>query len=317
MLSENKNRKTVRTFIRTLIVIFAIMNVIAIFHSYKFTHFSDKAVQKTDANSLTNTQKAAIVLTGIDNPRPVNKQKPSQPYTTLTLNSNKKIECWSIKTPQSKGTVVLFHGYGGDKSQMIDKSDEFIKMGYSTLLVDFMGSGGSEGNTTSIGFFEAQQVKTCFDHLKKKGEKNIHLFGTSMGAAAILKAMKDHRLAPASIMIECPFGSMYQTVEARFRIMGAPTFPMAGLLVFWGGTQNGFWAFGHNPYAYAAYVHCPTLLMYGEKDNRVSRTEIDSIFANLNGKKKLVTYPLAGHENYLGRYHDSWVSDVQAFLNTL
>ncbi len=317
MFTEKKKKNPVRTFIRMLIVIFIIMNVIAIFHSYKFTHFSDKAVQKTDANSLTNTQKAAILLTGIDNPRPINKQKPSQPYTTITLNSNKKIECWSIKTPQSKGTVILFHGYGGDKSQLIDKSDEFITMGYSTFLVDFMGSGGSEGNTTSIGFFEAQQVKTCFDHLKKNGEKNIHLFGTSMGAAAILKAMKDYSPDPKSIIIECPFGSMYQTVSARFRIMGAPAFPIAGLLVFWGGTLNGFWAFKHNPEDYAKSVYCPTLLMYGEKDNRVSRTEIDSIFCNLNGKKKLATYPLAGHENYLTRYHDAWVSDVNSFLNTL
>lgn len=316
-METSKNAKFTRRLLRIIAIIFILMNVIAIFHSYKFTHFSDKVSKKTDANTLTAAQKAGILFFGIDNPRPANTNKPSQTYTTLRLKSNKTIECWSIKTPNTKGTVILFHGYGGDKSQMIDKSDEFIAMGYNTLLVDFMGSGGSEGNTTSIGYFEAQQVKSCYDYITKMGEKNIHLFGTSMGAAAILKALDDYNISPASIIIECPFGSMYKTVSARFRIMSAPTFPMAGLLVFWGGAQNGFWAFNHNPEQYAKTINCPALLMYGEKDNRVSREEIDIIYNNLKGKKELVTFPLSGHENYLNKYKDQWTTEVSTFLSGL
>lgn len=310
-------KKLLKRLLKLTVAVFILMNIIAIFHAYKFTHFSDKVHKKTDANTLTAIQKAGIIFFGIDNPRPVNTGKPSQPFSTVKLKSNKIIECWSIKTPNAKGTVILFHGYGGDKSGMIDKSDAFLKMGYNTFLVDFMGSGGSEDNVTTIGYFEAQQVKTCFDYLKAKGEKNIHLFGTSMGAAAILKAMNDYTIEPASVMIECPFGSMYKTVCARFRIMGAPTVPMAGLLVFWGGVENGFWAFNHNPEDYAKAVNCPVLLMYGEKDNRVSRDEIDILFTNLKGKKQLATYPLAGHENYLKKYKEKWRNDVSTFLEQL
>lgn len=84
-------------------------------------------------------------------------------------------------------------------------------------------------------------------------------------------------------MIECPFGSMYKTVCARFKTINAPTFPMAGLLVFWGGIQNNFWAFEHNP----TNIKCPTLLLYGAKDGKVSKEEIDEIYNNLGGQKKL------------------------------
>jgi pimeloyl-ACP methyl ester carboxylesterase len=97
--------------------------------------------------------------------------------------------------------------------------------------------------------------------------------------------------------------------------MGIGTFPSAGLLMFWGGLQNDFWAFSHNPTEYAKYINCPTLLLYGEADNRVSRTEIDEIYNNLTCKKQLVTYPLSGHEDYLIKYHDKWVADVSAFMN--
>lgn len=301
----------------TVAVIFVLMNVIAYFHAYKFTHFNpDSTLVRKNPKDLTTAEKARILFTGIDNPRPINTQKPTQPYTTIKLKSNVALECWHIKAKDAKGTVVLFHGYAGDKSQMLDKSDAFLKMGYNTLLVDFMGSGGSGGNSTSIGYHEAEEVKTCFEYLKHQGENNIYLFGTSMGAVAILKTISDYLISPEGIIIECPFGTMYQTVCARFNAMHVPTFPMAGLLMFWGGVQNDFWAFDHNPAEYAKNVNCPALLLYGEKDERVSRAEIDAILKNLNGNKELKTYPNAGHENYLIQYKKEWVKDVGTFLNT-
>jgi pimeloyl-ACP methyl ester carboxylesterase len=136
-----------------------------------------------------------------------------------------------------------------------------------------------------------------------------------MGAVAIMKAIKDYDLKPKGIIIECPFGTMQQTVEARFKNMNVPTFPMTGLLVFWGGLQHGFWAFHHNPTDYAKQVTCPTLLLFGEQDKNVSRQEIEDIFANLPGQKQLKTYELAGHENYLNKYRTQWTQDVVNFLN--
>ena len=151
--------------------------------------------------------------------------------------------------------------------------------------------------------------------MDSKGEENIYLFGSSMGAVAIMKAMQEYDLKAKGLILECPFGSMYKTTCARFRAMNAPTFPMASLLVFWGGVQSGYWAFGHQPTEYAKNINCPTLILYGEKDQNVSREEIDEIFSNLKENKILKTYPEAGHENYLIRYKDRWVSDVEEFLH--
>lgn len=297
--------------------VFLLMNMVAIFHSYKFTHFTDSSEEKTNSpHQLSRAQKLKTLLLGVSNPRPQNQIVPNSKYETIKLESNRSIQCWSIKTEKAKGTVVLFHGFGGNKSLMLDKSDVFRKLGYNTFLVDFMGSGGSEGCQTTIGYLEAEQVKTAVDHLKQAGEKNIYLFGTSMGAVAIMKSIVDFNLSLKGIILECPFGTMYETVCARFKTMNAPTFPMAGLLVFWGGLQNGFWGFGHNPTAYAKGIKCPVLLLYGEKDEKVSKEEIDTIFHNLVGPKKLRTYPEVGHENYLTKYKEEWTLDVQIFLHS-
>jgi len=312
--------KSVRNSLLVVSALFIAMNVVAAFHASKFTCFDRSIKTKTkNAHQLSFMQKVNALLLGVSNPRPENKCRPACSFQTIRLKSNKEIECWYMSTPGARGTVILFHGYSGEKSGMLDNAGIFRQLGYNTLLVDFMGSGGSEGDETTIGFYEAMEVRTAFDYIASLGETNIYLFGTSMGAVAIMKALNDapFTFTPKGIIIECPFGTMLQTVEARFKSMHVPSFPMANLLVFWGGFQNNFNAFSHNPVEYARHINCPTLLLYGQKDEMVSMEEINGIFANLQGPKTLKTYPLAGHENYLGHYKKEWTSDVEGFVNPI
>ncbi len=298
-----------------LLILFIGINLIAFVHAYKFTHFSSKAVERTkDPKLLSGIGKTRVLLTGIDNPRPTRTSIPKLNFKTVNIKSDVELEAWHITTSPSKGTVILFHGYSGEKSSLIGRAEEFTKLGYNTLLVDFMGSGGSEGEGTTIGFTESREVKDCYDFIAATGEKNIHLFGTSMGAAAILKATRDYVMDPTTIMLECPFGSLYKSVCARFKLMNVPPFPMAGILTFWGGFQQGYWAFGHNPSKYAKSVTCPTLLMYGEEDDRVSMDETRSIYNNIKGKKTLVTYPHVGHQIFTPENAAKWGQDVAAFM---
>lgn len=312
----NKRKTWLRRALWLLISGFMLMNVVAFFHAWKFTHFSQSGIQKTgNPEKLSFASKLQALVFGVSNPRPANKTKPVGVYETVTLQSNKRLEGWYIPCDSAKGTVLIFHGYSGNKSSMLDKSDVFRALGYNTFLIDFMGSGDSEGNQTTIGFDEALEVCSAFRYIKERTSQPVVLFGTSMGAAAIMKAVKDSVLQADALILECPFGTMQETVEARFRNMHVPSFPMAGLLVFWGGAQNGFNAFSHNPAAYAKQITLPTLLMYGEKDLNVSRGETDRIFAGLAGPKTLALYPKAGHENYLRKYKTEWTSDVDNFLS--
>jgi alpha-beta hydrolase superfamily lysophospholipase len=313
-LDLTQRKKWINRSIWTIIILFVLMNVVAIFHAYKFTHFSSDQKKTRSPKHLTAGQKIQTLLFGVSNPRPKNDRTPERDFEVVKLKSNREIECWSIPVEHSKGTIILFHGYSSEKSSLLEQSSVFNDIGYSTLLVDFMGSGGSEGNQTTVGFLEAKQVKTSYQYIKEKGIDTVYLYGSSMGAVAIMKSISDHNVKPKGIILECPFGTMSKTVSARFNNMNVPSFPMSGLLVFWGGTINGFWGFGHNPIEYAKEIKCPTLLMYGAKDDKVSRSEINDIFKSLRGKKELKVYPKAGHESYLKEYGDEWKMDVNQFL---
>jgi pimeloyl-ACP methyl ester carboxylesterase len=310
-----KRKKILKRLFWSSLFIFILMNIIAFFHAYKFTHFSSSEIKKSEQPSQMSVgQKISALFFGVDLPRPENTQLPAVPFEVVKLKSKKSLEAWLMKVSNAKGTVILFHGYGGEKSSMLDKAWLFQDLGYNTFLVDFMGCGRSEGSQTTIGFKEVFDVKAAYDYLRSKGESTIILFGTSLGAVASMKAVSEFNLEIKSLIIECPFGTLLKTVKNRFKTMGVPAFPMAHLLTFWGGVQNGFNAFSHKPEEYARNIKCPTLLFYGQKDVKVSAGETDAIYNNLAGPKKLVKFPLAAHENYLRKYKVEWLNEVSEFM---
>ena len=135
-----------------------------------------------------------------------------------------------------------------------------------------------------------------------------------MGAVVILRADAELGVRPTANILECPHGSMRQTAYNRFTSMHVPAFPMADLLVFWGGVQNGFWAYGLNTEHYASQIRTPTLLLWGTADPRVTRAETDTIFAHLAGPKARHDFPGVGHEPYWKCYPADWEQQVREFL---
>jgi alpha-beta hydrolase superfamily lysophospholipase len=211
--------------------------------------------------------------------------------------------------------VLAFGGYGGSKEGLLPVAREFHGWGAEVWLVDFRGCGGSEGDVTSIGFHEADDVAAAVREAVGQGSRPVVIYGTSMGAAAILHAVHRRQVQPAALVLECPFDRLLSTVENRFRLMGLPPFPLAHLLVFWGGAQQGFNGFAHNPVAYAASVSCPTLLLQGDRDTRVRLAEANAIAANLGSSGQQVVFAGLSHESYLAAQPDRWRTEVGGFLS--
>ncbi|UOQ74666.1 alpha/beta hydrolase [Hymenobacter cellulosilyticus] len=303
-----------------LLLGFLALNAVAFLHAWRFTHFTDEPGTHTDnPEQLSPLDKTWVLLTGIKNPKPRNLVVPAFAFRTVTIPSpNGKLEGWYSPVDNARGTVALFHGYTSNKSKLLTEAGTFRQLGYSVLLVDFAGNGGSEGFQTTVGFRESADVKAVFTFLQEQGSTTpIVLYGASMGAVAILRAESELGVRPAANIVECPYGSMLQTAQNRFGSMHVPAFPMANLLVFWGGVQNGFWAFDLDATQFAKKVTVPTLLMWGEADPRVTRTETDAIFAALQGPKQRHIFPGAGHEPYWRRYPQEWQLTISGFLQQL
>ncbi len=310
-------KRFLKIIFRTVLVLFILVNIITAFHAYKFTHFYDRdevTVKKQDKKSGWDITKDALF--GVKAVKLKNTISPDSSFQTVYLKTKNglKLEAWYIPVNNAVGTVCLFHGHGGTRSGVFKESEEFRKMGYNTLLLDFRAHGNSEGNTCTIGYNETEDVKLAYDHISGKGEKNIVLWGISMGAATVSKAIYDYNLQPAKLILEMPFGSILDAAEGRLRSMKLPPEPLATLITFWGGTERGFWAFSMKPTEYVKKINCPVLLQCGGMDPRVTRAEIETIYNNIHTVKKLVVYETAGHESLCKKENEKWNNAIKAFL---
>jgi len=293
----------------------ALFSFVLFNQSYRFTHFDAVGPVPTSPSALTVAQ---YVLLGLPNPRPVDGPAPDTAYQNvrLTAADGTHLAAWYVPVARPRGVVALFHGYHSQRGGLDAEARGFRRLGLSTLQVDFRGSGASDGNFTSVGYEEGQDVKAAYDWLRQQNaNQKIHLFGVSMGAVSVLRGMSQFPgMQPQSLLLECPFASILDASRGRLRTLHAPEEPLAHLIVFTGSLQNGFWGFSHDAVAYARTVRVPTLLQWGEQDPRVTRQETNAVFAALRGPKKLVTYTTAGHESYARRDSARWLAAVRSFL---
>jgi uncharacterized protein len=299
-----------------LLSLFVFWNALVAVRAWRFTHFaSHNGIQVREAGLFAGlTDRFA----GQHYYKSANSLLPQQPFQTVYLftASGLRLEGWYMKAAEAKGTVIIYHGLMGSKQNMLREADAFLKMGYHTLLMDFRAHGGSQGYRCTLGMDEAEDVKLAFEYIRGKGEKNIVLFGSSMGAATITHAVSQYRIAPQKLILDMPFASYEGLIENWFRKSKYPKQPTAKLFTFWAGVLNNEWLFDVKPSRYAKKIYCPVLLQWGRHDELVTEKAIQSIYSNIaSPNKQLVIYENTNHVQYITTETDKWTATVMNFLN--
>jgi dipeptidyl aminopeptidase/acylaminoacyl peptidase len=319
-----RSKAKLRLGMGALIVVagFAGLNALAFNHAEAMLRFSDGGSRTTTPERLGFLSRIKVLLAGVNIPRPATHGLPAElapDCRTLSVPGASGITLASWYCNRGEGTpvVILFHGYSAEKTSLLGEARAFLDLGASVMLVDFRGSGGSSESYTTVGVGEAEDVAAALRYARGRlSHREVFLFGRSMGAAAILRAVHTRAIQPDGVILEAVFDTLLNTARHRFRAMEVPAYPSAELLVFWGGWQWGFDGFEHNPSAYAASVQCPVLLMHGARDPRVRLTEARRVFDAIAGIKEFVTFEQSGHESYLSNNASQLRSGVERFIKS-
>ena len=313
-------RRLRRILLNLALLGFAGFNAVSFMQARSFTHYERSGQRTKIPERMSAWDKARVLLCGATMPRPKNHAKPSDeglPFTTHKFPGahGLSIEAWRVEGRAGRPVVLMFPGYAAPKDMFLPAARELHAMGCELWLVDFHGAGGSAGDTTSIGWDEADDVAAAVSAARQLApDAPVVLYGCSMGAAAILRAVHLGAVKPDALILECPFDRLVTTVGNRFQSMGVPAFPLAHALVFWGGVQGGFDGFAHNPVEYARAVRCPTLLMGGEHDRRVGMPAARAIASALGEHGTFKVFAGQGHVGYFHRAPAEWRRTVRDFL---
>jgi hypothetical protein len=300
---------------------FLILNISAALYAYKFTHIYEAAVTNSKPRQPNFLTKTWRLFSGPLQTRSPQGLQPVFTYDTVVLKTKNgiSIDAW-YATPDSaaKGTVIIFHGLLSNKGMLMPEAAEFRYLGYNILMVDFRAHGNSSGSITTMGIKEADEVKMAYDFIRSKNEGNIFIYGTSMGAVAVSRAVAQYHLQPTGLILEMPFASLQSHIRARARVQGYTGFfikPFSFLVTFWIGAERGLKSFKHQTAGYTKQIHCPVLVQWGTNDAYVLKEETEKVFNSLaSHNKKLVVYEKAGHESLLQFDTPKWRSETEYFL---
>jgi len=288
------------------------VNAIAAAHAWRFTHFASTGARTASPEALSTSGRLRVALTGVVVPRPELGRTPADAGLAAASRPVAGVSTWVVRG-SNRGTVLMFHGYGGTKSDLLDAASIFHEQGWTAVLADFPGSGESAGDTTSLGWGEAEVVADLVKAYADDGP--VVLYGQSMGSAAALRAVGGLGAEASALILENPYDRLLTTVGHRFEAMGLPAQPGAALLVFWGGLLLGFDGFDMDPVDFAKGIRAPTLLLTGEADPRVRPAEVAEIRAQLRGPADLEVFPNAGHVGLLAADPERWRTAVAGFLH--
>lgn len=154
-------------------------------------------------------------------------------YETVEFNSTDglKVKGWFIPAgKEKKPAIIITHGFGADKSDVLTLTPFLHKAGYHLFLFDFRGHGEHPATYTSFGYKEQNDIKGALDYVAGRPEvetEKIGGFGISMGGAAmVIVAAKDQRLK--ALWLDSPYESLDLAMDAHFKLaFRAPKFPFA------------------------------------------------------------------------------------------
>ncbi|XGV94612.1 MAG: alpha/beta hydrolase [Leptolyngbya sp. BL-A-14] len=297
------------------------LNAISWMQARSMTHFVANGQRTAKPEKLAIADKLKVALMGVELPRPANRRTPNDEslgYEThqIPMGDREWLEAWFVPQRSSRGMVLLFPPYANSKDTLLPTAKILHDLGYEVLLIDFRGAGGSSGSDTTLGIREADDVVQSVAYAQRMWSKRpLILYGASMGATAVMRAIAQKGITPDAVILESPFDRLLNTVRHRFAVMGIPPFPGAALIVFWGGVQQHIDGFAHNPVEYASAIRCPVLLLHGVMDTRVTQQDAIAIYSNLSGRKQFVLFPNSvGHGSLAIDDPILWKRQVSAFL---
>lgn len=317
-------RRVILLFLCLMMAGFVALNILAYRQARSMMYFTTGTERTPEAERLSFVQKIKVLWNEVSIPRPTTSVDISQlgmgsRGVTIAVTNGITLGAWYCPGANTNQLVILFHGYCGEKSGTLPMAQAFLKMGMSVLLVDFRGSGESSAAYTTVGYDEGEDVAAAVRYARA----NLHpdkmiLYGISMGAAAVLRAVHDCGARVDGIIVESVFDSMMHAVSNRMDAMNMPSFPCAELLIFWGGWQAGFNGFRNNPVDYATAVNVPILFFHGTRDERARLEQAHRVFDAVPGKKKwFVEFTNVNHESGLRLFQKKWTEAVQKFLDQI
>ena len=214
----------------------------------------------------------------------------------ISINSDHKLVGWHHKKEGNTKTILFLHGNAGTLNNRIYKLNEFSKLNLNYLIFAYRGFSGNEGKPDEKGIYNDSNSAIKWLKLKGVEEKNIIIYGESLGTAVAVEVGQNKNFA--GIILESPFTSMVDLGQKYY-----PFFPVRFLLKDKYETKNKI-----------KNLKSPILVLHGRKDKIVPFYMGEKIFEMANSPKFKYFTDLDDH---MMNFDDKLIDEIDLFINNL
>ena len=188
------------------------------------------------------------------------------------------LRAWTLLPAHPNGNaILLLHGHQNNRAMLLDRADLFVRHGYAVLLPDARDHGQSGGTLATFGVRESDDVRRWYEWLAAATHPHcIDGYGTSMGAAEILEAM---RTTPGfcAVVADSPFASFREASYERMgQMFGTGDWlgrtllrPVVDIGMLWDRWRYGVNLEEASPDRAVAESRIPVLLVHGTSDTNL------------------------------------------------
>ncbi|GAV24679.1 alpha/beta hydrolase [Carboxydothermus islandicus] len=245
------------------------------------------------------------------------------PFEEVSFTSREdglKLRGWFIPAA-SNDTVIFAHGYRKNRLQLdvpvLPIAKKVYEHGWNVLLFDFRNSGESEGNLTSVGLYEVNDLLGAVDFIRqeKKLSGKIVLHGFSMGAAtAIITGAREENVA--GVIADSPFADLKPYLMENLSVWsGLPSVPFNQAFLIVVPPLTGLDPTKVSPIKeLPKLAGRPLLLIHGDKDTDVPLKN-SILLKNAYPQAELWVVLGATHVKNYAVAGEKYVNKVIEFLN--
>jgi len=243
-------------------------------------------------------------------------QAQASDFDLITLTSEDGLNLTAWYTPSTNGRAILmFHGHGGNRDQLMSHADYLMDAGYGLLMLDFRNHGGSEGDRTSMGFHEIMDARAAYAYLQEQDDvEQIILWGHSMGGAVASRLMGE--VDADGLFIDATFGDFPSIVRAGVVARGFAGTPFTEILTTMYGALSGADWQDVRPIDSLANIDKPMLVFHGTDDPIIPVAEGYRL-AEANPNIRLVIFEDGAHSNLYELDPELYQREVMAYLDAL
>ncbi len=182
------------------------------------------------------------------------------------------------------GGALLLHGKGKNRAELLTLGRAMQSAGFSVLIPDYRGYGGSNGEPTSGGMFD--DAALAYRNLRTRltdSATPIVVIGHSMGTALAARVSRANN--PTATVYLAPFSRISTLVRARAGAIGPRMFDTT--------------VFAFNPIDDAALVPGRSMVVVAGRDLLIRKSESDAFVRGLMTTAPVVRDAKASHNGLL------------------